>query len=136
MYVDHLLKLYFSSNLYLYCFAIGGLACYPGAREKVSFKLVLLSSHVTVGAWKLHNIISMIFPTKSVNSVIYLMHRIGELEDQLVKRSEAAVLLEEQKKEQEEKIRQLEASKAQVEQALQAQQKVTISAMHIRRSIY
>lgn len=45
-----------------------------------------------------------------------------------MKRSEAAVLLEEQKKEQEEKIRQLEASKAQVEQALQAQQKVRISA--------
>ena len=57
------------------------------------------------------------------------MYRIGELEEQLVKRSEAAVLLEEQKKEQEEKIRQLEASKAQVEQALQAQQKVTISAI-------
>lgn len=57
------------------------------------------------------------------------MYRIGELEEQLVKRSEAAVLLEKQKKEQEEKIRQLEASKAQVEQALQAQQKVTISAI-------
>ena len=57
------------------------------------------------------------------------MYRIGELEEQLVKRSEAAILLEEQKKEQEEKIRQLEASKAQVEQALQAQQKVTISAI-------
>ena len=66
-----------------------------------------------------------------MNSVIYCTYRIGELEEQLVKRSEAAVLLEEQKKEQEEKIRQLEASKAQVEQALQAQQKVTISAMHI-----
>ena len=57
------------------------------------------------------------------------MYRIGELEEQLVKRSEAAILLEKQKKEQEEKIRQLEASKAQVEQALQAQQKVTISAI-------
>ena len=56
-----------------------------------------------------------------------LLCRIGELEEQLVKRSEAAVLLEEQKKEQEEKIRQLEASKAQVEQALQAQQKVSVS---------
>lgn len=56
-----------------------------------------------------------------------LLCRIGKLEEQLVKRSEAAVLLEEQKKEQEEKIRQLEASKAQVEQALQAQQKVSVS---------
>ena len=45
-----------------------------------------------------------------------------------MKRGEAAVLLEEQKKEQEEKIKQLEASKAQVEQALLAQQKVISSA--------
>jgi methylphosphotriester-DNA--protein-cysteine methyltransferase len=55
------------------------------------------------------------------------------LEEQLVKRNEAAILLEEQKNEQEEKIRQLEASKAQVEQALQAQQKVTISAIERER---
>lgn len=58
-----------------------------------------------------------------------ILCRISDLEEQLVKRSEAAVLLEEQKKEQEEKIRQLEASKAQVEQALQNQQKVRISAV-------
>ena len=55
-----------------------------------------------------------------------LLNRIGKLEEQLTQRSEAAVLLEKQKKEQEEKIKQLEESMAKVEQALEAQQKVWV----------
>ena len=56
---------------------------------------------------------------------LHQLCRIGELEARLERKNEAAVLLEEQKREQEEKIKELEASKLKVEQALaQAQQKV------------
>ena len=70
--------------------------------------------------------------TYSISLHLHQLHRIGELESRLEKKNEAAVLLEEQKREQEEKIKELEASKLKIEQALaQAQEKVRSSQLAI-----